>query len=336
MWQEDNEAECWQGKPLPSAVSTDDCSTAASNDEGGVSDTPGVTSDEDDEALRSNGRAESSPPPHGSVWRPSWLRVFSCCQRRAPKPTKLSEYPSTTAMPMRGAQAHSRCLKQRAVTLPQETVHSATPSRSCASVAPKQAEAPVGAARRVQGSPTNEPTTIARMLPELSAMPLPIVHPPPGLPPPSTANLLSMRGADPAAAAGFDVARFRKTLVGIMRDLASSRNVAEAVRRVRAEAVPVERHATEFTDVVTRALEEFRGPVRRSFIAFAAGLAVASPSAFDRAQCMIGLSMFFKDIYSDLCSEVAHLPSIIQNEFKPAMLTVFPRSLLDGILPTAC
>eukprot|EP00971_Amphidinium_carterae_P242191 4809048-Amphidinium_carterae.1 len=285
MWLEDNEAECRQSKRLPAAVSTDDCSTAASNDEGSACDTPVVTSDDDDEVVM---RATRSPSSHGNPCRPQWLQIFFCCRRRAPpSPVKCMQHTLTTAMPARHAQARCNSLKQRAGGLGKvldETSRCGTPAVTKKVEAPAALKAAGRAGGRLsQSSPPSEPATIAHMLPEL--MPLRVVHPPPGLPPPSPANLLSMRGADPAVA-GFDVARFRKRLVGIMRDLASSRNVAEAVRRVRAEAVPVERHAVEFADVVTRALEEFRGPVRRSYIAFAAGLAVASPSAFDRAQCM--------------------------------------------------
>ncbi|CAK0903853.1 unnamed protein product, partial [Prorocentrum cordatum] len=92
----------------------------------------------------------------------------------------------------------------------------------------------------------------------------------------------------------FSVRDFHRELSAVMKDLGVDRNVGVAVRRIRAQNVPKTHQAREFADVLTRAAEESRGPVRRSAFAFAAGLAAsASDSAFGREECMAGVEAFF-------------------------------------------
>lgn len=124
---------------------------------------------------------------------------------------------------------------------------------------------------------------------------------------------------------------FRKELTAILRELASSRNVAAAVRRVRAHNVPQSRQAAEFTDVLTRAAEEPRGIARRLYFAFAAGLAAGG--AFDRSECISGLSNFFSDVYADLCEEVPRLPIMARTELVPTMRSILSDELLNPALP---
>jgi len=108
--------------------------------------------------------------------------------------------------------------------------------------------------------------------------------------------------------------------MAILKDLAVDRNVARAVRRVRAQAVPRNRQAAEYADAITFVLEESRGAARRSFVALLAGLAYG---VFERKQCIDGLDIFFTTIYSDLQAEVPKLNKLVQVELLPTLSSVF-------------
>jgi hypothetical protein len=132
----------------------------------------------------------------------------------------------------------------------------------------------------------------------------------------------------------FDVVTFRRALATILTDLSSDRNVPAAVRRIRLQEVPLASQAKEFADIVTRVVEERRGPVRRCALAFAAGLGAAEHSAFDRNACLDGVGLFFNDVYPDLCGEIPRLPAIVQSEVLPTLRNVFPKPELNKRLPS--
>lgn len=176
----------------------------------------------------------------------------------------------------------------------------------------------------------------------------PGLAPPPGLthpsipPPPGLEDVLEVLKslnkpvvcAPPGLQQVYTPKTFRKEVTAILRELASNRNVAAAVRRVRAQNVPLSRQSAEFTDLLTRASEEHRGIARRLDFAFAAGLAAGSGSAFDRSECISGLRNFFSDVYDDLCEEVPRLPNIVRTELVPVLRSVLPDVLLNEALPT--
>jgi len=139
--------------------------------------------------------------------------------------------------------------------------------------------------------------------------------------------------AAPPVVVPFSLKAFKRELSATLKELSSERNVAAAVRRIRAQNVPTSHHASEFTDLLTRAAEETRGPARRSAFAFAAGLAAADPSCFDRSECINGARTFFAEVYQELCSEVPRLPAIAASELVPTLRSVFPASTLNEILP---
>jgi len=132
----------------------------------------------------------------------------------------------------------------------------------------------------------------------------------------------------------FDVVAFRRTIAGIFSDLAMDKNIPAAVQRVRAQRVPIEHQAEQFMDILSRIVEERRGAVRRCELAFIAGLGAAELSAFDRKECLAGIGLFFHDVYDGLCHEVHRLPAIMKSEFMPTVLTVFPASELNKVVPT--
>jgi hypothetical protein len=143
-----------------------------------------------------------------------------------------------------------------------------------------------------------------------------------------------VRCGTPEAADSFDLKAFRRNLAAILADLTSDRNVSNAVKRVRNAQVPWEWQAEQFSDLITRIVEEKRGPPRRCALAFAAGLAAADEqSAFDREQCLVGLVGFFQDVYPDLCNEVPRLPAIIRSELTPTFCSVFPQAEINSRLP---
>lgn len=131
----------------------------------------------------------------------------------------------------------------------------------------------------------------------------------------------------------FEATAFRRELSVILKDLNFDCNVAAAVRKIRLQNVPVEFQADEFADILTRAAEECRGAARRSAFAFAAGLAAAEPSAFDRTECLLGAAFFFGDVYEGLCAEVPRLQLIVVAELLPTLRSVFPAAELRSILP---
>ena len=152
---------------------------------------------------------------------------------------------------------------------------------------------------------------------------------PPGLaPPPGLVDVSTKPSPEP-----FNPKTFRRELVSILTDLAQSKNVAAAVRRVRAQQVPIELQATETVDILTRAAEENRGNPRRLYFAFVAGLARGNPSAFALAEVLSGIQIFFKDIYVDLCDEVPRLPSMIEVELVPTLREVFAVAIVESLLP---
>jgi len=131
----------------------------------------------------------------------------------------------------------------------------------------------------------------------------------------------------------FDLKLFRRNLAAILNDLTSDRNISAAVARVRLAQVPPECQAEQFADLITRIVEEPRGPPRRISMAFAAGLAAAEQSAFDRQQCLVGIASFFDDVYPELCNEVPRLPAIVRSEFTPTFCSVFSKAEIDECLP---
>lgn len=136
----------------------------------------------------------------------------------------------------------------------------------------------------------------------------------------------------------FDPKAFRKELVATLRELSALRNVARAVRRVRAQRVPEANQAAEFADLLTRAAEEPRGAIRRLWWAFAAGLGagVDAPdgSAFTTEACQAGMQAFFQDTFPDLCEEIHRLPVAAKAELIPTLRTVFPEDVMEAVLPT--
>jgi len=164
--------------------------------------------------------------------------------------------------------------------------------------------------------------------------------PPPGLgapthiPTTTTSSDIKEREEGP-----FQPKAFRKELVATLRELSALRNVARAVRRVRAQRVPEENQAAEFADLLTRAAEEPRGAIRRLWWAFAAGLGagVDAPdgSAFTTGACKAGMEIFFRDTFPDLCEEIHRLPVAAKAELIPTLRTVFPGDVMEAVLPKA-
>lgn len=116
-----------------------------------------------------------------------------------------------------------------------------------------------------------------------------------------------------------------------MRELKVHKNVAAAVRRVRAQGVPQERQSAELVDILTHVLEENRGPARRTSIAFAVGVA----NAFERQKSLAGMRSFFQDVYQDLCEDVPSLPRIVEVELLPTLRSLFSAEELAECLPYA-
>lgn len=164
--------------------------------------------------------------------------------------------------------------------------------------------------------------------------------PPPGLASPCNISLppgLELGSTEvtnpPESLKPYNPKVFHRELVAIFRELSQNTNVAAAVRRVRAQMVPAVQQAAETTDILTRAAEECRGTHRRLFFAFAAGLAKGESSAFQKSEVMLGVQVFFRDVYEDLCQEVPRLPNIVEAELIPTLRAVFPSEVINSSLP---
>jgi len=153
---------------------------------------------------------------------------------------------------------------------------------------------------------------------------------------PPSQSLPAAQAANSTTAGSFDPKAFRKVLTATMRELAQGCSVPTAVQRIRSQCVPKERQCAEFADILTRACEESRGPVRRCAFAFVAGLCAAAgaSSAFDRAECVAGLAAFFRDVFDDLQEDVPRLPSIVEAELLPTLRSVLPSADLRAVTPT--
>lgn len=170
--------------------------------------------------------------------------------------------------------------------------------------------------------------------------PPPGLAPPPGLlpPPPGLEDIWGALEAVLQAPSSPPIAQqveytaktFRKELTTIFKELASNRNVAAAVRRVRLQNVPLKRQAAEFTDILTRAAEEHRGICRRLFFAFATGLLAG---AWDQEQCLAGLKLFFDDVFQDLCEELPRLPTMVRTELVPTLRSILSEDKLRHVVP---
>jgi len=215
--------------------------------------------------------------------------------------------------------------------------------------------APCYSKQRRQRAPRGRAGFIVPVPPTVSSVVAPAFAAPPGLPLPDappglefsfppglggTKRIVSTEPQPPAINerdGPFEIKMFRKELVATLRELSVLRNVSRAVRRVRAQNVPAEYQAAEFADLLTRAAEEPRGGTRRLWWAFAAGLGagVHAPdgSAFSMAECQAGLQLFFQDTYPGLCEEIHRLPVAAKAELVPTLQYVFPKEVMEKILP---
>lgn len=162
--------------------------------------------------------------------------------------------------------------------------------------------------------------------------------PPPGLGAPTHSATRNIPSDIKEREGPFESKAFRKELVATLRELSALRNVARAVRRIRAQRVPEGKQAAEFADLLTRAAEEPRGAIRRLWWAFAAGLGagVDAPdgSAFTTAACKVGMQAFFSDTFPELCEEIHRLPVAAKAELIPTLRSAFPEHVMEAVLPT--
>jgi len=120
---------------------------------------------------------------------------------------------------------------------------------------------------------------------------------------------------------------FRQEATKIFRELKLHKNVGLAVSQVRRQGVPHDRQAAEFADLLTIALEETRGPARRVCVAFIGGLT----KAFAVEQCILGLEIFFHEIYEDLRIEVPDLSKRIASELLPTLRPLLEAGDFDRV-----
>jgi len=185
----------------------------------------------------------------------------------------------------------------------------------------------------------------------IAALRAPACRPPPGLPPPGLPQppgfielppglpfpeVRPITGAEHDSSKGTPVAfkytaqAFSRELANIMRELRLHRTPGLAVGQVRACGVPQERQAAEFADILTRSVEESRGPVRRTCMAFVGGLT----KAFEKTECIKGLRTFLDEVYPDLCTEVPKLRNMVLTELVPTLKAVLEDRELSALQPS--
>jgi len=185
----------------------------------------------------------------------------------------------------------------------------------------------------------------------IAALRAPACRPPPGLPPPGLPpppgfielppglpfpEVRPIIGTEHDSSKGAPVAfeytaqAFRRELAKIMRELRLHKNPGLAVGQVRTCGVPQERQAAEFADILTRSVEESRGPVRRTCMAFVGGLT----KAFAKTECIAGLRTFFDEVYPDFCTEVPRLRIIVMTELVPTLKAVLEDKEFTTLQPS--
>jgi len=185
----------------------------------------------------------------------------------------------------------------------------------------------------------------------IAALRAPACRPPPGLPPPGLPpppgfielppglpfpEVRPIIGTEHDSSKGAPVAfeytaqAFRRELAKIMRELRLHKNPGLAVGQVRTCGVPQERQAAEFADILTRSVEESRGPVRRTCMAFVGGLT----KAFAKTECIAGLRTFFDEVYPDFCTEVPRLRIIVMTELVPTLKAVLEDREFTALQPS--
>eukprot|EP00439_Symbiodinium_sp_Y106_P069217 s1744_g11.t2 len=137
-----------------------------------------------------------------------------------------------------------------------------------------------------------------------------------------------------AKAVPFDLTNFRWLLTGTLRDLRADRDAKKAVARLKAAGVPRKLQAVEFSDMITRVAEDASGPARRASFAVLVRLSLGEDSAFHHDECVRGTSIFFREVYADLCDEVPRLSVVMSSEFLPLLRKSWtPAVDLNGFLP---
>jgi len=184
-----------------------------------------------------------------------------------------------------------------------------------------------------------------------AALQAPAFRPPPGLPPPDLRpppgfvelppglplpEVRPITGAENHNSEGapvifeYTAQAFRRELAKIMRELRLHKKSGLSVGQVRICGVPQERQAAEFADILTRSVEESRGPVRRTCMAFVGGLT----KAFEKLECIAGLRTFFDEVYPDLCTEVPRLRIIVMTELMPTLKAVLEHREWSALQPS--
>jgi len=122
----------------------------------------------------------------------------------------------------------------------------------------------------------------------------------------------------------FSSTDFHHAITATLQSLGARMSISDAVQGLLAHNVPQEHQAREFADILTRAVEERRGRVRRAALKMAAGLVGSGQLGFAAVSCLEGLRVFFMEIFDELCLEVPQLEQIAAKELIPTMCFVFP------------
>mmetsp|Transcript_90280 Transcript_90280/g.264096 ORF Transcript_90280/g.264096 Transcript_90280/m.264096 type:complete len:394 (-) Transcript_90280:55-1236(-) len=346
-------------------VDEDERSTSASGSEHDGANSEQQQSGSDSEPSSPKSPADKATQCQCPESAPLLTRFFMLlrCARRAPQSKRVAvparpKHAEAAVVPASRSHTPRRPSAQRARVpntavaakaphLPTASLHASAP-RSPAASANSAHDGKPGtvlpvrrAADRLPPQPAARAPTPAKtaelppgFVPPPGLAPPPGLSPPPGLapPPPAQAAPRQPRQQGPeegGRSPSYTAQGFRREVVAILRELAASKNVAAAVQRVRAQRVPRHRQEAEFVDILTRVVEERRGPARRTSAAFAAGVA----RAFDKEECAAGVGTFFAEVYEDLQAEIPNLSKIVATELLPTLRSVFSSEELDAKLP---
>lgn len=269
-----------------------------------------------EEAVAPTQKTGTSPWAAGP--RSGAAPVKKSFQNRPPAPNSGSRKTAAPAAP------------QKVVILPPRTPQSTAPkmmSPVAKAFVPAPSATPgcTSELQKMLATPSTPVVTAAMRAQKQVRPPAKAFVSPPGLETPKVA---------PVAPAEYTPAGFRRELVSIMKELAQARNAAVAVGQVRMCGVPTDRQSAEFADILTRAMEERNGPVRRTYVAFAAGLAAGGEnSAFNIDECVKGTGVFFSEVYEELCTEVSRLDKIVECELVPTLRAVLSPEVIKTVLP---
>jgi len=126
----------------------------------------------------------------------------------------------------------------------------------------------------------------------------------------------------------FDRNAFKTEVAATLAELRVSHDVAEAILRIGAIAVPVNQQSAELCDLLSKIVEEGSQDVRKAEFQLVAGL--YKEGRWKPESAAKGVRSFVEDICPDLKCDVPNLPQILREELHPSLQPLVIARLLQA------